>query len=462
MRKLKLPLTNEVCRGCELGKHKRSPFNGMMTRSKTPFDHLHFVLNSPHIPAVGNEKYALVVIDAYLCFTWIFFLKAKRNSTAKLIEFIIFIENQTNERKGILHELTAADSPQSKSVAERFILILFDTIRSLEHSYGIPKQLWTELAATSVYLRNRLPHKSNNNISPYKRFHGKEPSLTHLCVIWADAFVHLVKRKQVSKLAPRATRLKLIGYKFDGAYRCWDDNRQEIVISRDVTFDETSALELANDYIPPKELYEVEEILDSHDGPEGPEFLCKWLGFEDKDNTWKPIKNVNHSTVFVNYINKKTAIALLEASTKEPQTYNQALSSDYAPKWTKAINAKVKSLHTNDTWEVINPKSLPHNQRPIRTKWVFKIKQDLNGQPQHYKARLVVKGFEQRYGIDYNETYALVAKIATHRVLLALAASLGPKCHQMDVLMAFLNGIVTEMTLIYAPEGSGFPPGTIL
>ncbi|TPX52123.1 DNA-directed DNA polymerase, partial [Powellomyces hirtus] len=290
---------------------------------------------------------------------------AKSESTAKLIEFINFIENQTNERKGILHELTAADSPQSNSVAERFKLIV------------------------------------------------------------------------------------------DSAYRCWDDNRQEIVISRDVTFDETSALELAKDYIPPEELYEVEEILDSRDGPEGPEFLCKW-------HTWEPIKNVNHLTVFANYINEKTAIALSAASTKEPQTYKQALSSDDAPKWTEAINAELKSLHTNETWEVINPKSLPHNQRPIRTKWVFKIKRDLNGQPQRYKARLIVKGFKQRYGIDYNETYAPVAKIATQRVLLALAASLGLKCHQMDVVTAFLNGIVTEMILIYAPEGSGFPPGTIL
>ncbi|TPX55145.1 hypothetical protein PhCBS80983_g05557 [Powellomyces hirtus] len=182
MRKLKLPMTNEVCRGCELGKHKRSPFNGTMTRSKTPLDCLHFDLNGPHIPAVGDEKYTLVVIDDYSRFTWIFFLKVKSESTAKLIEFINFIENQTNEQKEILHELTAADSPQSNS-----------------HS----KTTLAELGATSVYLRNRLPHKANNNTSPYEQFYSKGPSLAHLLVIWASAFVHLVKRKQVSKLAPR-------------------------------------------------------------------------------------------------------------------------------------------------------------------------------------------------------------------------------------------------------------------
>ncbi|TPX52455.1 DNA-directed DNA polymerase, partial [Powellomyces hirtus] len=440
MRKLKLPMASKVCRGCECGKHKCSPFNGTITRFKTPLNGLHFDLNGPHTSAVGNEKYALVVIDDYSRFRWIFFLKAKSESTAKLIEFINFIENQTNEWESCI---------QSNSVAERFNLTLFDTIRSLEHSYGILKQLWTELPATSVYLRNCLPHKSNNNISLYEQFNGKEPALTHLRVLWADAFVHLVKRKQVLKLAPCATCLKLIGYEFDGAYRCWDDNCQEIVISCDVTIDEASALELAKAYIPPEELYEVQEILDSRDGPEGPEFLCKWLGFKDEDNTWEPIENVNHLTVFADYINEKTAIALSAASTKEPQTYKQALSSDDAPKWTEAINAELKSLHTHDTWEVIDPKTLPHNQRPIRTKWVFKIKQDLDG-------------FEHRYSIDYNKTYAPVAKIATQHILLALAASLGLKCHQMDVVMAFLNGTVTEMILIYAPKGSGFPPGTIL
>ncbi|TPX56826.1 DNA-directed DNA polymerase, partial [Powellomyces hirtus] len=174
-------------------------------------------------------------------------------------------------------------------------------------------------------------------------------------------------------------------------------------------------VEYARLHIPLEELYKVQEILDSRDGPEGSEFLCKWLGFEDEDNTWEPIENVNHFTVFANYINEKTVIALSAASTKEPQTYKQALSSDDAPKWTEAINAELKSLHTHDTWEVINPKSLPHNQRPIRNKWVFKIKRDLDGQPQHYKAWLVVKDFKQRYGIDYNETYAPVAKIATQR-----------------------------------------------
>ena len=177
-------------------------------------------------------------------------------------------------------------------------------------------------------------------------------------MIWADAYLHLVKRKQTSKLAPRATRLKLIGYEFDGAYRCWDDNRQKVIISRDVTFDEASAIKLAKNYDPPEELYKVEEILDARDAPEGPEYLCKWLGFEDDENTWEPADNVKHLTVFSEYIHEKTATALSAMSSDEPPTYKKALASDDAPKWIEAINAELKSLHANNTWEMVDPKTL--------------------------------------------------------------------------------------------------------
>ncbi|TPX52208.1 hypothetical protein PhCBS80983_g06504 [Powellomyces hirtus] len=167
-----------------------------------------------------------------------------------------------------------------------------------------------------------------------------------------------------------------------------------MIISRDVTFDKVLALKLEKDYIPSKELYKVQEILDSCKCPEGPKFLCKWLGFEDEDNTWERIKTFNHLTAFANCINKKTAIALLATSTKDPQTYKQALPSNDMPKWTEAINNGLKSLHTHNTWEVPNPKTLPHDQWPIRTKWVSKIKRNLDGHPQPYNAWLVMESLK--------------------------------------------------------------------
>jgi hypothetical protein len=75
-------------------------------------------------------------------------------------------------------------------------------------------------------------------------------------------------------------------------------------------------------------------------------------------------------------------------------------------------------------------------------KWVFKVKKDEHGAVVRYKARLVVKGYAQRQGVDYDEVFAPVARMEAVRLLLALAAQNGWEVHHMDVKMAFLNGEV--------------------
>ncbi len=76
------------------------------------------------------------------------------------------------------------------------------------------------------------------------------------------------------------------------------------------------------------------------------------------------------------------------------------------------------SLMTNNTWTLV---PLLVGRKPVSCKWVFKIKQGANGEVEHYKARLVARGFTETYGVDYNETFALVAKFTSIRCILALA-----------------------------------------
>jgi len=84
---------------------------------------------------------------------------------------------------------------------------------------------------------------------------------------------------------------------------------------------------------------------------------------------------------------------------------------------------------------------------------VFKAKHDVNGNIVRFKARLVARGFSQAYGIDYFETYAPVAKLTTYRVIFALA-SLGQwEVHRMDVITAYLLGILDEEIYMVQPEG---------
>jgi hypothetical protein len=130
-------------------------------------------------------------------------------------------------------------------------------------------------------------------------------------------------------------------------------------------------------------------------------------------------------------------IAFLE----EPQNIEEALTCENSKEWECAMQEEYDSLMANNTWTLV---PLPVGRKPVSCKWVFKIKQGTNGDVEHYKTRLVARGFTQTYRVDYNETFASVAKFTSIRCILALAALEDMEIHQMDVKIAFLNGKLEE------------------
>ena len=108
------------------------------------------------------------------------------------------------------------------------------------------------------------------------------------------------------------------------------------------------------------------------------------------------------------------------------------------------------SIVGNNTWVLVD---LPKGSKPIECKWVFRRKYDTNHKVQSFKARLVVKGYKQKEGMDYFDTYAPVARITSIRVLFALASIYHLHVHQMDVKTAFLNGDLNEEIYVEQPEG---------
>ena len=133
----------------------------------------------------------------------------------------------------------------------------------------------------------------------------------------------------------------------------------------------------------------------------------------------------------------------------EPKSVKQAQEDFYWNKWQEAMTLEKKSLNDNKTWTLV-PR--PKNRRVLRGKWVYKLKRGPTGEILRYKARWVVRGFEQEEGIDYNETFASVVKPMSYKALFAIAAALDLEIEQMDVKTAFLYGLVDEEIYVEQPH----------
>jgi hypothetical protein len=114
------------------------------------------------------------------------------------------------------------------------------------------------------------------------------------------------------------------------------------------------------------------------------------------------------------------------------------------------MTEEYQSIMKNEVWEIV-PRS--KNKDGVSHRWLFKIKHAVDGSIEKYKARFVARGFSQKEGIDYEETFAPVARYTSIRTIIALAAKMKWKLHQMDVKTTFLNGVIEEEVYIEQPQG---------
>eukprot|EP00253_Pinus_taeda_P017144 PITA_17144 len=131
----------------------------------------------------------------------------------------------------------------------------------------------------------------------------------------------------------------------------------------------------------------------------------------------------------------------------EPNSFKEVASHD---EWKEAMQKEYDALIKNGTWKLVDP---PLGTKPIGCKWVYKNKYKVDGLLNKHKAKLVAKGFAQKEGVYYEETFAPTTKWATIRTLFSLAAQNGWKVHQMDVKTAFWNGDLKENVFMSQLEG---------
>lgn len=142
----------------------------------------------------------------------------------------------------------------------------------------------------------------------------------------------------------------------------------------------------------------------------------------------------------------------------EPQTLQEAKSSPDWDKWQQAMTEEIQSLEENRTWTIVDK---PSNVKPIKAKWIFKLKLNTDGTIDRYKARLVAKGYSQIPDIDYKQTFAPVASMTTVRLILAAAVQYNYEIIQFDIRTAFLYGDLEEELYMEIPDEYKAPPGKV-
>jgi hypothetical protein len=122
----------------------------------------------------------------------------------------------------------------------------------------------------------------------------------------------------------------------------------------------------------------------------------------------------------------------------EPQTFAQAVDHQV---WREAMVEEYDSIVCNDVWDVV-PR--PMGKSVVTSRWLYKTKIVVDGSVKKHKARFVARGFSQIEGVDYDETFAPVARYTSIKTIIAIATEMGWRIHQMDVKTAFLNGFIEE------------------
>ena len=134
----------------------------------------------------------------------------------------------------------------------------------------------------------------------------------------------------------------------------------------------------------------------------------------------------------------------------DPLTYRDVMDDSDKDKWQDVMNQEIESMYSNSICELVDP---PEDVKPIGCNCIFKRKRGIDRKVETFKARLVEKGYTQKEGVDYEETFLPVAMLKSIRILLSIATCLDYEIWKMDVKTAFLNGYLEEIIYMMQPEG---------
>jgi len=490
-----------LCETCAHGCQHKEAITGSRDKANEPLEVVHTDICGPmQVSTINGERYFITFIDERSGRIAVTLLKTKSEAIGAFQAYKARAEKEAEREikrlrsdgggeymglqfksclrvNGISHTVSPPYSPSHNGLAERANRTLIESARCMLEEAGLDKAFWGFAVATAAHIHNRLPSRSHLDRSPLEYWDGKKPSLAHLRICGSVTYTHIPTEKH-GKFDSKSVKCILLGYDEEAGsrvYRLFNPTTKPIECSRDVIIDEYRETKQISDTVETGSEIEIElpdlqeqEIGEERRIIEVPELSRIELGSEnpnleefggDTIVVRPPAEVLKPSKQRVSQVqprrsgrqrNSEQATSAntgraMVAYVEEPQTLDEALGSENGKQWHEAWESEVDSLIRNKTWVLTQ---LPAGREPIGCRWPFKRKDDGG-----FKACLVAKGYSQKEGIDYNETFAPVAQFNSLRTLLALVCKNNWELEGMDVKTAFLHSELDEMVFMDIPEG---------
>ena len=361
-----------------------------------------------------------------------------------------------------------------------------------------------------------MPSRRHPGQIPLESFTGRRQSVAHLRVFGARGWakiptVHGMQVTGGSKLDPRSVECRLLGYATgNGNYKVQDVNTRRVFVSRDVVFEEglprrTSMnvgetttniplfdMNISESADPPLADHDLNPVPDaipnnpganhshtdhtdpnttvitvipteqrrstrapqpSSAGAQSTEYRAREATEKGEGQDWATDRKRPHASIAIecddDHKNITACLSDTKASHYIPKSYREAMATD-PDRWMVPMKLEIETLKAKHTWDLVKP---PQGANIMDSMWIYDIKRDGEGNRIKDKARLVGKGYTQRYGIDYNETWAGVTRLESVRMTAAIAAKHDLKLWQIDFVGAYLNSLTKEDIYMKQPEG---------
>nr|GEW50911.1 retrovirus-related Pol polyprotein from transposon TNT 1-94 [Tanacetum cinerariifolium] len=334
----------------------------------------------------------------------------------------------------IFHQISVMRTPQQNGVVERWNCTLVEAAWTMSMFSKALMFLWEKAVATACYTQNRSLIHTRHKITPYELVHDKKPDLTILYIFGALCYP-TNDNEDLGKLQPTADIRIFVGYAPSRKASYVPPTNKELEILFPPMFDEYLEPPCVERLVSPATAVQVLVILASTPSS----------STIDQDS---PSPSHSPSSSALQSLCSHHSVAA-GATSIEDNPLAPVDNDPFINVFALEPSSKV-STSEDVLWKLV-PR--PECVMVIALKWIYKIKLDKYGDVLKNKARLVAKGYRQKKGIDFEESFALVARIEAIRIFITNAFSKNMTIYQMDVKTAILNGELKEEVYVCQPKG---------